>query len=104
MIFTVDWRFVSSIGVADAATAKAAIASDAEWMVTRMLAEFQDCLLFVACWAERNFQIVIECLCSAILVSFETKTKCSAKGSAPLIPRMSQLVQIKVFGMASSWR
>jgi len=54
MIFTVDWRFVSAIGVADAATAKAAIASDAEHMVTRMLAEFQACIIFVACWAERN--------------------------------------------------
>ena len=38
MILTVDWRFVSSIGVVDTATAKAATASDAERMVTRMLA------------------------------------------------------------------
>jgi len=52
MIFTVDWRFASSIGVADAATAKAAIATHVERMVTRMLAE---CVLVVTCWAERNF-------------------------------------------------
>ena len=51
MIFTVDWRFDSSIGVADTATAKAAIASHAERMVRRMLAE---CILFVMYWAERN--------------------------------------------------
>ena len=40
MIFTADWRFISSIGVADAATAKAAIASHAERMVMRILADF----------------------------------------------------------------